>query len=90
MAKMQIEQYKEEKGISQSKKIFAIFGGYNVLRKGMKQRGWAEHKWYDEEDSDGKMQPMKSLAFDFLYTLKASHIYRIPLAPHQQVNHIFG
>jgi len=56
----------------------------------MESRGWVEHEWEKEEDSEGELQPVISLAFDFLYARKASDVFRIPLAPHQQVNHIFG
>lgn len=56
----------------------------------MENRGWVEHEWEYDEDSDGDKEPVISLAFDFLYARKASHVFKIPLAPHQQVNHIFG
>ena len=31
-----------------------------------------------------------SQAFDFLYALRAKDVYRLPLAPNQFANHIFG
>jgi len=71
-------------------KIYAVLGKYTPLRNAMESRGWVEHEWEKEEDSEGELQPVISLAFDFLYARKASDVFRIPLAPHQQVNHIFG
>lgn len=46
-----------------------------------------EHDWTEGEDSK---EDFSSQAFDFLYTIRGSDVYRIPLAPNQLVNHIFG
>lgn len=77
-------------GLSEDTKIYAVLGKYKPLRDAMEKRGWVEHEWEKEEDSEGEMQPVISLAFDFMYARKASDVFRMPLAPHQQVNHIFG
>ena len=46
-----------------------------------------EHDWVENEESK---ENFTSQAFDFAYFLRARDVFRISLAPNQQVNHIFG
>lgn len=90
-ANKEMAEYRDEWGLSGDTKIFTVLGKYQPLRDQLEERGWVENEWEVEEDSDGEaLPPTVSLAFDFLYARKASDVFRIPLAPHQQVNHIFG
>lgn len=59
-----------------------------MVREELTRRGWVEHDWVEVEDST--TDHFTSQAFDFLYAKKALDVFRISLAPHQLVNHIFG
>ena len=58
------------------------------MREAMNQRGWIEHDW--EMVGDKNSDFFLSQAFDFIYTVRAKDVFRIPLSPHQIANHIEG
>ena len=78
-------KFKEEWGLDEDTKIYAVLGRYKPLRDELESRGMVEREWEYDEGSDGEetKEPVISLAFDFLYARKASHVFKMPLAPHQ-------
>lgn len=88
-SRKEMAEYKKSRGIPPETKIFKILGKYHTLRDEFERRGWVEHDW--EEIQDPMVtESFNSLAFDFLYTRQGKDVFRLPLAPHQQVNHILG
>ena len=83
----QLAAYKRSRGLAPDTKIFKVLGKYPVLREELTRRGMVEHDW---EEVEGSKENFTSLAFDFAYFLRARDVFRISLAPHQQVNHIAG
>lgn len=84
----QLADYKRSRGLAPETKIFKVLGKYPVLREELTRRGMVEHDWEEIEDSNEHF--FTSLAFDFCYFKRARDVFRISLAPNQQVNHIFG
>ena len=83
----QLAAYKKSRGLPPETKIFKVLGKYPVIREELNRRGMVEHDWEEIEDSK---ENFTSQAFDFFYALRARDVFRISLAPNQQVNHILG
>ena len=87
-AQKQLKAYKKMHNLPDETKIYKVLGTYPVMRDAMNQRGWIEHDWVMVGDKNSDF--FLSQAFDFLYALRAKDVYRLPLAPNQFANHIFG
>ena len=70
-----MKEWKKKNKVDADTKVFIVRGGYNDVRKALKNRGWVENK--DKE----------SPCFDFLWTLMTKDVTHSDLSSHQIVNH---
>mmetsp|Transcript_865 Transcript_865/g.1312 ORF Transcript_865/g.1312 Transcript_865/m.1312 type:complete len:101 (-) Transcript_865:1340-1642(-) len=88
-SRKELAAYKKSRGLAPETKIFKVLGKYFTLREEFLRRGWVEHDWEEVQDAV-VTEHFISLAFDFLYARAGKDVFRLPLAPNQQVNHILG